>query len=114
MLSLSPVALSEGPADPSSGSPSSIFSQSMHNLDTSSQYNKIVPLAAMSNAPFEQTFRITVALPRDQLFVVRVGAKMKLLQILDMTCTAKQLDSDKYEFRHPGGYGLRRCRRKSQ
>lgn len=86
----------------------------MHNLDTSSQYNKIVPLAAMSNAPFEQTFRITVALPRDQLFVVRVGAKMKLLQILDMTCTAKQLDSDKYEFRHPGWYGLRRCIWRSQ
>lgn len=74
----------------------------MSNLDTSSQYNKIVPLAAMNNAPFEQTFRITVALPRDQLYVVRVGAKMKLQQILEMTCTAKQLDPDKYEFRHPG------------
>lgn len=80
-----------------------MFSQSMHNLDSSHhQYNKIVPLAAMTNAPFEQTFRITVALPRDQLFVVRVGAKMRLHQILDMTCTAKQLDREKYEFRHPG------------
>lgn len=74
----------------------------MTHLDTSSQYNKIVPLAAMSNAPFEQTFRITVALPRDQLYVLRVGAKTKLHQVLDMTCTAKQLDRDKYEFRHPG------------
>lgn len=81
-----------------------MFSRSMSNLDTTSQYNKIVPLAAMSNAPFEQTFRITVSLPRDQLYVVRVGAKTKLHQILEMTCTAKQLDRDKFEFRHPGEF----------
>lgn len=58
----------------------------------------------MSNAPFEQTYRITVALPRDQLYVVRVGAKTKLDQILDMTCAAKQLDRDKFHFRHPGAF----------
>uniref|UniRef100_A0A1B0CDR1 Proteoglycan 4 n=2 Tax=Lutzomyia longipalpis TaxID=7200 RepID=A0A1B0CDR1_LUTLO len=73
----------------------------MSNLDTSSQHNKIVPLAAMSNAPFEQTFRITVSLPRDQLYVARVGAKTRLAQLMELTCVNKQLDRDKYEFRHP-------------
>ncbi|XP_055716344.1 titin isoform X2 [Phlebotomus papatasi] len=79
----------------------STFSRSMSNLDTSSQHNKIVPLAAMSNAPFEQTFRITVCLPRDQLYVARVGAKTRLAQLMELTCINKQLDRDKYEFRHP-------------
>lgn len=61
-----------------------------------------MPLAASSNAPFEQTFRITICLPRDQLYVVRVGAKTKLRNLLEMVCFNKQLDMDKYEFRHPG------------
>lgn len=74
------------------------------NLDTaSSQYNKIVPLvvAASTNAPFEQTFRVTVCLPMDQLYVARVGAKTKLVNLLDMVCTNKLLDPSKFEFRHP-------------
>lgn len=74
----------------------------LSTLDTSSQYNKIIPLAASTNAPFEQTFRITICLPRDQLFVVRVGAKTKLRQLLETVCVSKQLDRDKFEFRHPG------------
>lgn len=72
-------------------------------LDTASQHNKIIPLAASTNAPFEQTFRITICLPRDQLFVVRVGAKTKLAQLLDTVCANKQLDASKFEFRHPDG-----------
>ncbi|XP_059620984.1 titin [Phlebotomus argentipes] len=79
----------------------STFSRSVSQLDMSSQHNKIVPLAAMSNAPFEQTFRITVCLPRDQLYVARVGAKTRLAQLMELTCVNKQLDRDKYEFRHP-------------
>ncbi|GAB0089810.1 hypothetical protein DMENIID0001_044270 [Sergentomyia squamirostris] len=79
----------------------STFSRSVSQLDMSSQHNKIVPLAAMSNAPFEQTFRITVCLPRDQLYVTRVGAKTRLAQLMELTCINKQLDRDKYEFRHP-------------
>lgn len=74
----------------------------LSTLDTSSQHNKIIPLAASNNAPFEQTFRITISLPREQLFVVRVGAKTKLSQLLEIVCTNKQLDADKFEFRHPG------------
>lgn len=68
----------------------------------SSQYpNKIVPLSNMNNAPFEQTFRITVCLPRDQLYVARLGAKSTLNILLQMVCNDKCLDINKYEFRHP-------------
>ncbi|XP_037041054.1 uncharacterized protein LOC119077839 isoform X2 [Bradysia coprophila] len=77
------------------------LSKSVTNLDASSQHNKIVPLAASTNAPFEQTFRITICLPRDQLYVARVGAKTKLWQLLEMVCTNKLLDKNKFEFRHP-------------
>uniref|UniRef100_A0A1Q3G4L6 WH2 domain-containing protein n=1 Tax=Culex tarsalis TaxID=7177 RepID=A0A1Q3G4L6_CULTA len=80
------------------------LSRSTTNLDTSSQYNKIVPLAAMTNAPFEQTFRITVLLPRDQLYVARIGAKTRLAALMDMICTDKQLDAQKYLFRHPSDF----------
>ena len=55
----------------------------------------------MNNAPFEQTFRITVLLPKDQLYVTRVGAKTKLCHLMELICDDKQLDSLKYEFRHP-------------
>lgn len=74
----------------------------LSTLDTTSQHNKIIPLSASTNAPFEQTYRITICLPKDQMFVVRVGAKTKLRQLLDTVCHSKQLDRDKYEFRHPG------------
>lgn len=71
-------------------------------MDSSSQYNKIVPLPSMTNAPFEQTFRITVLLPRDQLYVARIGAKTKLEKLLELVCAEKLLDKNKYDFRHPG------------
>lgn len=77
------------------------LNRSTTNLDATSQHNKITPLAASTNAPFEQTFRITVWLPLDQLYVARVGAKTKLLDVLSMVCTNKLLDPSKFEFRHP-------------
>ncbi|XP_034097322.1 uncharacterized protein LOC117578237 [Drosophila albomicans] len=65
-------------------------------------YNRITPLpVATSNAPFEQTFRITVLLPRDQLYVARLGARVPLSKLLSLVCDNKQLDADKYEFRNP-------------
>jgi hypothetical protein len=36
-------------------------------LDSSSQHKKITPI--LNNAPFEQTFRVTVYLPKNQLYV---------------------------------------------
>ncbi|XP_053694955.1 uncharacterized protein LOC128742576 [Sabethes cyaneus] len=80
------------------------LSRSTTNLDSTSQYNKIVPLAAMTNAPFEQTFRITVLLPREQLYVARIGAKTRLSTLMDMVCEDKQLDAQKYLFRHPADF----------
>ncbi|XP_033170261.1 nucleolar protein dao-5 [Drosophila mauritiana] len=66
------------------------------------EYNRITPVpAATSNAPFEQTFRITVLLPKDQLFVARLGARVPLSKLLSLVCDNKQLDADKYEFRSP-------------
>ncbi|KAH8418946.1 hypothetical protein KR222_009045 [Zaprionus bogoriensis] len=75
----------------------------MHINETSQlEYNRITPLpAATSNAPFEQTFRITVLLPKDQLYVTRLGARVPLSKLLSLVCDNKQLDADKYEFRNP-------------
>jgi len=83
----------------------------LHHLSTDTdlnetsqlEYNRITPVpAATSNAPFEQTFRITVLLPKDQLFVARLGARVPLSKLLSLVCDNKQLDADKYEFRSPG------------
>lgn len=74
-------------------------STSTSNLDTSSQYNKITPI--VNNAPFEQTFRVTVYLPKHQLYVERIGAKTSLETLLANICENKHLTFDKYEFRHP-------------
>lgn len=76
------------------------LSLSTSNLDTSSQHNKISPI--VNNAPFEQTFRVTVYLPKKQLYVERIGAKTKLSSLLERICENKDLTADKYEFRHPG------------
>ncbi|XP_034124131.1 serine/arginine repetitive matrix protein 1 isoform X2 [Drosophila guanche] len=65
-------------------------------------YNRITPIPAVtSNAPFEQTFRITVLLPKDQLYVARLGARVPMRKLLELVCDNKQLDIDKYEFRSP-------------
>ncbi|XP_017153684.2 proteoglycan 4 [Drosophila miranda] len=74
------------------------------NINEASQleYNRITPIPAItSNAPFEQTFRITVLLPKDQLYVVRLGARVPLRKLLELVCDNKELDLNKYEFRSP-------------
>ncbi|XP_016982420.1 nascent polypeptide-associated complex subunit alpha, muscle-specific form [Drosophila rhopaloa] len=85
-------------------------STQLHHLSTDTdinetsqlEYNRITPVpAATSNAPFEQTFRITVLLPKDQLFVARLGARVPLSKLLSLVCDNKQLDAEKYEFRSP-------------
>lgn len=75
--------------------------RSTANLEVIGPQNQIKPLAAVNNAPFEQTFRITVSLPHGQLYVARIGAKTKLSELLDMISTNKLLDPNKFEFRHP-------------
>ncbi|XP_058985653.1 proteoglycan 4 [Musca domestica] len=80
------------------------LSISSTNINETSQleYNRITPLpAATTNAPFEQTFRITVLLPKDQLYVTRLGARVPLSKLLDLVCDNKLLDPQKYEFRNP-------------
>lgn len=78
---------------------SKVSSLSNTALDTSSQHNKISPIV---NSPFEQTFRVTVYLPKNQLYVERIGAKTKLKKLMDDICENKLLQADQYEFRHPG------------
>jgi len=77
------------------------LTRSTTNLEVIGPQNQIKPLTAVHNAPFEQTFRITVSLPHGQLYVARIGAKTKLSELLDMIATNKLLDASKFEFRHP-------------
>ncbi|XP_059468661.1 uncharacterized protein LOC132192632 isoform X2 [Neocloeon triangulifer] len=51
--------------------------------------------------PFEQTFRLQVHLPRNQLFVARLSPRTSLAEILVHVCEEKNLDPNKYELRHP-------------
>nr|CAD7429043.1 unnamed protein product [Timema monikensis] len=60
------------------------------------------PLRPSNQQPFEQTFRLQVHLPRNQLFVTRVSSKIALSDILSQVCLEKNLDPEKYELRHPG------------
>lgn len=62
--------------------------------------------------PFENTFRLQVHLPRNQLFVARVSQYVMLESIMKKVCTEKNLDEKKYEFRHPGKFLL--CKSKVQ
>nr|XP_018907845.1 PREDICTED: PHD finger protein rhinoceros-like [Bemisia tabaci]XP_018907846.1 PREDICTED: PHD finger protein rhinoceros-like [Bemisia tabaci] len=57
------------------------------------------------NAPFEQTFRLQVFLPRNQLYVTRISPKIKLADILTHVCLEKNLDPSKYSIRHPNNLG---------
>lgn len=87
-----------------------MLTRSTTNLEEISPQNKITPLAVAPNAPFEQSFRITICLPQNQLFVARIGCKTKLFELLDTICLNKLLDPKKFEFRHPSEYeviGLR-------
>lgn len=87
-----------------SKSTSQTLSRSNTNPDEVSPQNKITPLTTIPNAPFEQTFRITVYLPLGQLYVARIGAKTKLSELLNTICTNKSLDSTKYYFKHPSRF----------
>lgn len=78
------------------------MTRSITNLEVISPQNKIQPLTTKHKAPFEQTFRLTVYLPHGQLYVARMGAKTKLVELLDTICTDKLLDPNKFDFRHPG------------
>ncbi|XP_065164733.1 uncharacterized protein [Atheta coriaria] len=51
--------------------------------------------------PFESTFRLKVHLPRNQLYVERVSMQAHLHEIMKKMCEEKNLDRNKYEFRHP-------------
>ncbi|XP_075211748.1 uncharacterized protein LOC142318947 isoform X4 [Lycorma delicatula] len=62
--------------------------------------NRKAPLKPV-NQPFEQTFRLQVHLPRNQLYVTRISPKTKLSDILTQVCSEKNLDSSKYSLRHP-------------
>ncbi|KAF4533268.1 hypothetical protein B566_EDAN010503 [Ephemera danica] len=59
------------------------------------------PLALQPQQPFEQTFRLQVRLPRNQLFVARLSPRTPLLDILEHVCREKNLEAAKYELRHP-------------
>ncbi|XP_039280284.1 putative mediator of RNA polymerase II transcription subunit 26 isoform X2 [Nilaparvata lugens] len=53
------------------------------------------------NQPFEQTFRLQVHLPRNQLYVSRISPKTRVSEILRQVCSEKNLDPSKYSLRHP-------------
>lgn len=85
------------------------LTRSNTNPEGISPQNKITPLTTIPNAPFEQTFRITVYLPLGQLYVARIGAKTKLSELLDTICTNKSLDSTKFDFKHPSKFTYQAC-----
>lgn len=80
------------------------LTRSTTNLDEISPQNKITPLAVIPNAPFEQSFRITVYLPFGQLYVARIGAKTRLSELLKTICMNKSLEPNKFQFQHPGKF----------
>ena len=47
-------------------------------------------------------FFLQVRLPRNQLTVLRVSPKTTIADVLRQVCLDKDLDSKKYEVRHPG------------
>ncbi|KAK3912974.1 Cordon-bleu protein-like 1 [Frankliniella fusca] len=57
--------------------------------------------------PFEQTFRLQVHLPRNQLYVTRASRATVLGDIRHLACTEKNLDPLKYELRHPANLDQR-------
>lgn len=94
------------------GSNISKSSTNLSSLTSSQQIETSIPISSQyeqnmksqlytTNAPFEQTLRITVLLPKDQLYVARLGAKTQLKTLLDLVCENKRLKAEKYEFCHP-------------
>ncbi|CAB3361503.1 Hypothetical predicted protein [Cloeon dipterum] len=75
-----------------------------NNQNNNSLNRKRIPLVNSligQNQPFEQTFRLQVHLPRNQLFVARLSPRTTLADILTHVCQEKNLDQNKYELRHP-------------
>ena len=69
------------------------------------QKDRTVPaskVTSLGHQPFENTFRLKVHLPRNQLYVTRVSQNVRLENIMSKVCSEKDLDSAKYELRHPG------------
>ncbi|XP_022255390.1 cordon-bleu protein-like 1 isoform X3 [Limulus polyphemus] len=58
-------------------------------------------LHKMPVQPFEQTFRLQVKLPRNQLTVLRVSPKMTLTEVKDKICSDKNLDANDYHLVRP-------------
>lgn len=80
------------------------------SLDTNTIY--IVPkssvidpptkrMSKVIKQPFEQTFRLQVNLPRNQLMVLRVSPKTQLREVKQMACSEKHLDPSKYQLVYP-------------
>ncbi|XP_045025945.1 cordon-bleu protein-like 1 isoform X4 [Daphnia magna] len=57
--------------------------------------------SSSSASQFEQSFRVQVRLPRNQLFVTRVTGRTQLADLLHTVCNEKALDPRHYELRHP-------------
>ncbi|GIX96362.1 uncharacterized protein CEXT_776301, partial [Caerostris extrusa] len=64
---------------------------------------KRIPKTA--NRPFEPTFRVQVHLPRNQLTVVRVSARVKISELRSMVCQEKGLDLNRYQLVRPSNLG---------
>lgn len=58
-------------------------------------------LPKISNKTFEQTFRLQVKLPRNQLTVLRVSPKMTLAEVKRIICSDKNLDMNNYHLVRP-------------
>ncbi|XP_076326725.1 uncharacterized protein LOC143233843 isoform X2 [Tachypleus tridentatus] len=58
-------------------------------------------LPKISNKTFEQTFRLQVKLPRNQLTVLRVSPKMTLAEVKRIVCSDKNLDINNYHLVRP-------------
>ncbi|XP_026812086.1 cordon-bleu protein-like 1 isoform X3 [Rhopalosiphum maidis] len=70
------------------------------NLSKNGRYQSQSIMKCISK-PFEQTFRLQVHLPRNQLYVSRISPKTPLNNILKQVCFEKNLDSTKYTLRKP-------------
>ncbi|CAH1714044.1 cordon-bleu protein-like 1 isoform X3 [Aphis gossypii] len=70
------------------------------NLSKNGRYQSQSILKCISK-PFEQTFRLQVHLPRNQLYVSRISPKTQLNNILKQVCFEKNLDPTKYTLRKP-------------
>ncbi|XP_025206337.1 cordon-bleu protein-like 1 isoform X2 [Melanaphis sacchari] len=70
------------------------------NLSKNGRYQSQSIIKCISK-PFEQTFRLQVHLPRNQLYVSRISPKTQLSNILKQVCFEKNLDSTKYTLRKP-------------